>query len=262
MKTTTRRTFFKKVSAAGLAIAPLSVLASTPIKDQAALKILCIGGHPDDPESGCGGTLAKLSAAGHDVTTVYLTRGEAGIEGKSHAEAAAIRSKEAEAACKLLSLASAKRFGRAGVKPHFLGQVDGNTMVNSEWIDKMTSFIEEAKPEIVFTHWPIDSHKDHQAASMLTTQAWMRGGKKFDLYYFEVLSGIQTVGFHPTDYVDITSTRETKRKAVYCHASQNPAGIYSEGHELMEQFRGLEAGYAAAEAFIFVGGKRNLDLQD
>ena len=247
MKTTTRRTFFKKVSAAGLAIAPLSVLASTSIKDQAALKILCIGGHPDDPESGCGGTLAKLSA---------------GIEGKSHAEAAAIRSKEAEAACKVLSLASAKPFGRPGVKPHFLGQVDGNTMVNSEWIDKMTSFIEEAKPEIVFTHWPIDSHKDHQAASMLTTQAWMRGGKKFDLYYFEVLSGIQTVGFHPTDYVDITSTRETKRKAVYCHASQHPAEIYSHGHELMEQFRGLEAGYAAAEAFIFVGGKRNLDLQD
>ena len=251
MKTTTRRTFFKKVSAAGLAIAPLSVLASTTVRDQAALKILCIGGHPDDPESGCGGTLAKLSAAGHDVTIVYLTRGEAGIDGKSHTEAAAIRSKEAEAACKVLSS-----------KSHFLGQVDGNTTVSNEWIDKMTSFVEGVKPDIVFTHWPIDSHKDHQAASMLTTQAWMRGGKKFDLYYFEVLSGIQTVGFHPTDYVDITSTRETKRKAVYCHASQNPAGIYSEGHELMEKFRGLEAGYAAAEAFIFVGGKRDLDLQD
>ena len=35
MKTTTRRTFFKKVSAAGLAIAPLSVLASTTVRDQA-----------------------------------------------------------------------------------------------------------------------------------------------------------------------------------------------------------------------------------
>src|SRR5687767_6747846 len=103
MKTTTRRTFFKKVSAAGLAIVPLSVLASTPVKDQAALKILCVGGHPDDPESGCGGTLAKLSAAGHDVTVVYLTRGEAGIDGKAYTEAAATRTKEAEAACKQLS---------------------------------------------------------------------------------------------------------------------------------------------------------------
>jgi LmbE family N-acetylglucosaminyl deacetylase len=241
---TSRRNFLKKVSATGLAIAPLSVLASQPSKDLAALKILCVGGHPDDPESGCGGTLTKLSAAGHDVTTLYLTRGEAGIPGKSHAEASAIRSKEAEAACKILS-----------IKPHFLGQIDGNTIVNNEWIDKMVSFIEQSKPDIVFTHWPIDSHKDHQAASMLTTQAWMRGGKKFDLYYFEVLSGIQTVGFHPTDYVDITSTRETKRKAVYCHTSQNPTEIYSHGHELMEQFRGLEAGYSAAEGFVYVGGR-------
>ena len=247
MKTTSRRTFFKKVSIASLSIAPLSILAATPIKSLAALKVLCIGGHPDDPESGCGGTLAKFAAAGHDVTTLYLTRGEAGIPGKSNTEAAAIRSKEAEAACKLLS-----------VKPHFLGQIDGSTIVNNEWIDKMLSFIDQAKPDIVFTHWPIDSHKDHQAASMLTTQAWMRGGKKFDLYYFEVLSGIQTVGFHPTDYVDITSTRETKRQAVYCHTSQNPAEIYSHGHESMEHFRGLEAGYAAAEAFVYVGGKRQL----
>ena len=242
---TSRRNFFKKVSSISLAIAPLSVLASSPSKDQAAVKVLCVGGHPDDPESGCGGTLAKLSAAGHDVISVYLTRGEAGIDGKTHSEAAAIRSKEAEAACKLLN-----------IKSHFLGQVDDNTIVNNEWIDKMVSFIEQARPDIVFTHWPVDSHKDHQAASILTTQAWMRSGKRFDLYYFEVLSGIQTVGFHPTDYVDITSTRETKRKAVYSHTSQNPAEIYSHGHELMEKFRGLEAGYAAAEAFVFVGGKR------
>lgn len=245
---TSRRTFLKNVSVTSLAIAPLSLLASSNSKELAApLKVLCVGGHPDDPESGCGGTLAKLSAAGHDVTTLYLTRGEAGIPGKSHAEASAIRSKEAEAACKLMA-----------IKPQFLGQIDGDTVVNNEWIGKMVSFIEQVKPDIVFTHWPIDSHKDHQAASILTTQAWMRGGKKFDLYYFEVLSGIQTVGFHPTDYVDITSTRETKRKAVYCHTSQNPAEIYSEGHQLMEQFRGLESGNEAAEAFVFVGGKRQL----
>jgi LmbE family N-acetylglucosaminyl deacetylase len=72
------------------------------------------------------------------------------------------------------------------------------------------------------------------------------------------ISGIQTVAFHPTDYVDITSTRETKRKAVYSHTSQHPETIYSHGHELMEQFRGLEAGYGAAEGFVFVGGKRQL----
>ena len=58
------------------------------------LKIVCVGGHPDDPESGCGGTLARYAALGHSVTVIYLTRGEAGIPGKSHDEAAGIRSAE------------------------------------------------------------------------------------------------------------------------------------------------------------------------
>jgi LmbE family N-acetylglucosaminyl deacetylase len=54
-----------------------------------------IGGHPGDPESGCGGTLARYSVRGHNVTIIYPTRGEASIVGKTHDEAAAIRTDEA-----------------------------------------------------------------------------------------------------------------------------------------------------------------------
>ena len=32
--------------------------------------------------------------------------------------------------------------------------------------------------------------------------------------------GAQTQMFHPTDFVDITTTRERKHQACYCHASQ------------------------------------------
>lgn len=213
------------------------------------LKVVCVGGHPDDPESGCGGTLAKMTAAGHAVSIIYLTTGEAGIPGKGHAEAAVIRKAEALAACKILQ-----------AKPVFAGQVDGDTVVNNEWTEKVMKLIEAEKPDIVFTHWPVDSHKDHQAASMLTIQSWVRGGKKFDLYFFEVCLGDQTHIFHPTDYVDITSTQELKRKAVYCHQSQNPAGIYEAddcNHGMMEKFRGMEIGVAAAEGFVKCG---NLNL--
>ena len=49
------------------------------------LKAVCVGAHPDDPESGCGGTLARYTAAGHRVTVIYLTRGEAGVRGRSAA---------------------------------------------------------------------------------------------------------------------------------------------------------------------------------
>ena len=68
------------------------------------LKLVVAGGHPDDPESGCGGTMARFAEAGGDVVALYLTRGEAGIPGKSAQEAARIRTREAEEACKILGL--------------------------------------------------------------------------------------------------------------------------------------------------------------
>ena len=243
----TRREFFKKASLVSLATLPHSSLAQTKPENQITkLKVVCVGGHPDDPESGCGGTLAKFSAAGHEVKVLYLTRGEGGIEGKSADESASIRTKEAEAACEILK-----------VQHSFLGQIDGNTMVNNEWIAKMAEFMEIEKPDLVFTQWPIDSHRDHQAASMLTMQAGLRTKKKFQIYFYEVCAGEQTMTFHPTDFVDISIEQEIKRKALFCHVSQDPEGIYACGHEAMEKFRGMEAGVSAAEAFVKLNGKNS-----
>jgi LmbE family N-acetylglucosaminyl deacetylase len=57
----------------------LPALAAGQTSSGQTTKIVCVGGHPDDPESGCGGTLARYAALGASVTIVYLTRGEAGI---------------------------------------------------------------------------------------------------------------------------------------------------------------------------------------
>jgi LmbE family N-acetylglucosaminyl deacetylase len=206
------------------------------------LKVVCCGGHPDDPESGCGGTLARYSAAGHAVTVVYLTRGEAGIRGKPHEEAAVIRSAECEAACKIL-----------GVRPVFAGQVDGATVVDAKAAQALGRIIGGIAPDVLLTHWPIDSHLDHQAASILTYRAWLAGGQRAELFYFEVNQGEQTMGFRPTDYVDITPVREKKKAALFAHKSQDGESIYSRHHGPMEEFRGREAGCAAAEAFVRLG---------
>jgi hypothetical protein len=50
------------------------------------------------------------------------------------------------------------------------------------------------------------------------------------------------MGFHPTDYVDITAVREKKKAALLAHRSQNGEEIYRKHHEVMENFRGREAG--------------------
>lgn len=198
-----------------------------------------MGGHPDDPESGCGGTLARYAAAGASVTILYLTRGEAGIPHKSHDEAAAIRSSEAEAACKILR-----------AKPVFAGQIDGATIVDRDAADIVAKLIFAEDPAVVFTHWPIDSHLDHQAASTLAYRAWLAARGRFELYYYEVDLGSQTIGFHPTDYVDITPMRETKKAALFAHRSQDGEAIYRDYHQPMENWRGREAGCGAAEAFV------------
>ncbi len=37
------------------------------------LKVIVVGAHPDDPETGCGGTMALMAKEGHDVISAYLT---------------------------------------------------------------------------------------------------------------------------------------------------------------------------------------------
>jgi LmbE family N-acetylglucosaminyl deacetylase len=202
------------------------------------LKVVCVGAHPDDPESGCGGTLARYAGSGHQVTVIYLTRGEAGIRGKSAQEAAALRTAEARAACQSL-----------GARPVFAGQIDGQTEVNRERSQSLYRLLAAEKPDVVFTHWPLDTHPDHQAASLLTLRAYLASGRRFALYFFEVNSGSQTLGFVPTAYVDITQTREKKKAALFAHRSQDGERIYRTHHEVMENFRGRELGVAAAEAF-------------
>src|SRR2546425_2170929 len=139
-------------------------LVSAQAEDRARISVVCVGGHPDDPESGCGGTLARYAALGHAVTVVYLTRGERGISGKSLDDAARIRSAECQAACKIM-----------GAKPVFFGQIDGATEVTHTHVDAMKRVLAAEHPDLLFTHWPVDTHMDHQVASMLTIRAWMEG---------------------------------------------------------------------------------------
>jgi LmbE family N-acetylglucosaminyl deacetylase len=249
VKPNNRRQFVKNISS-GLTLLTLPQLLQSHKKDTfSSKKVVCVGAHPDDPESGCGGTLAKLAIAGHSVTIIYLTTGEAGIPNQTHAEAANIRKKEAINACHLLN-----------AQPIFAGQIDGATIVSNETLKQLQNLINLEQPDIVFTHWPIDTHKDHQAAALLTIQTWVANPLKFELYFFEVCTGEQTLVFKPTDWVDISDTQTIKKNAVYCHTSQNPAGIYACGHAIMEDFRGREMGAKAAEAFVRMTGKGSISL--
>jgi LmbE family N-acetylglucosaminyl deacetylase len=224
-----------------LAAGALTASAPAAEPTQASrLKVLIAGAHPDDPESGCGGTIARYVDRGYEVAVLYLTRGEAGIAGKSHDEAAAIRTAEAKKACTLLK-----------ARPLFAGQIDGATEVNAARYAAFRKIVEAEKPDVVLTHWPIDTHPDHRACSLLVYDAWLRLGRRFALYYFEVILGGQTQCFPPTHYVDITAVEPRKRDACFAHESQHARdGWYPNIHVKMQQYRGMEIGVRMAEAFV------------
>jgi N-acetylglucosamine malate deacetylase 1 len=208
-------------------------------EDGQTMKIVVAGAHPDDPESGCGGTIARCSSLGHEVVILYLTRGEAGIPGKSAEEAAEIRTEEAQKACAILN-----------ARPLFAGQIDGSTDVGGSQYDHVRAILESEQPSVLFTQWPIDSHRDHRAISLLVYDYWLKSGKKAALFYYEVETGEQTQNFHPTNYVNIVETEARKRAACFAHGSQFPGTSFWPQHDRMNHFRGMECGCRVAEGFI------------
>jgi LmbE family N-acetylglucosaminyl deacetylase len=240
----TRRELFVGAGglATSLALAPFvtSVMAevsptSAPppeAKTDRKMKVMVAGGHPGDPEYGCGGTVARLTNLGHEVVLIYLN------DGGWPPTSSATRIAEAKRACEILK-----------ALPAYAGQVNGNAVVDNAHYEAYAKIIDAEKPDVMFTQWPIDNHRDHRAITMLTYDAWRQSKKNFSLYYYEVSDGEDTLQFSPTHYVDITETEPMKRSACYAHASQTPDRYYAL-QDQVAAFRGIEGGSKRAEAFV------------
>jgi len=200
------------------------------------LKIVVTGGHPGDPEYGCGGTVARYTAAGHDVVLFYLNKGEKSCpDPKPEAN---VRVGEARKACEILR-----------ARPKFAPQCDAHAIVDRAHYDEFRDLLAAEKPDVVFTHWPVDNNADHRAIANLTYDAWNKLGRGFSFYYYEVSDGADTQMFTPTNYVDIAQVESVKRAACYAHASQSPDRFYALQTEVA-RFRGIESGFNLAEAFV------------
>jgi LmbE family N-acetylglucosaminyl deacetylase len=212
-------------------------LANTSSK----LRIVVFGAHPDDPESGCGGLIALLTQAGHEVIVAYGTsfRGDRKFFGKPEDE---VRRAEAEAACRAL-----------GARPFFFPYPHEKLAADQATLESVREWLDDVKPDIVVTHWPLDTHPNHHAVSSLVWQCYKRKGG-WNLYFFEVMTDQQTLAFRPTLYLDIESVRALKKTALDCHKSQDPESIWK-AHEAMHERRGRECGAAHAEAYELLEAK-------
>jgi LmbE family N-acetylglucosaminyl deacetylase len=237
MKPFTRRDLLTKATWLGTAAAAgLSAGASEEKPIQRKLKIVVTGGHPGDPEYGCGGMIARCADFGHEVVVLYLNKGE--WTDKPGYDPAPVRAAEAAKACEILK-----------ARPAFAGQIDAKSIVDASHYDQFHRLLEAEQPDVLFTQWPLDNHRDHRAVANLTFDAWRRMSKKCALYYYEVSNGEDTVQFAPTDYVDITGSAARKRLACYAHASQSPDKFYAL-QEMVTRLRGIESGHPQAEGYI------------
>ena len=213
-----------------------AALPAAAIPYASRLKVVVAGGHPGDPECGCAGTIARFSDLGHEVVLLYLNRGEGYCGGASLGQCASIRTAEAREACRILK-----------ARAVFAGQTDGRAIVDAPHYDAFARILESENPNAVFTQWPVDSHRDHRALAALTLDAWLHGGRKFALYYYEVAE--DTAMFAPSEYVDITMVESRRRAACYAHTSQQPDKWYPKQVAITKS-RGAAAGFSQAEAFL------------
>jgi LmbE family N-acetylglucosaminyl deacetylase len=237
MKTLSRRELLGAgvMAASGAAV----VAADRAITEKQSVapgkKIVVTGGHPGDPEYGCGGTIARLADLGHDIVLLYLNRGD---PNETPGQVSFPRVAEAARACEILK-----------ARPVYAGQIDGHAIVDGAHYEAFRQITAREKPDALFTQWPVDNHADHRAISLLSYDAWLHLKKSFALYYYEVSNGEDTTCFTPTHYVDISATADRKRRACFAHASQSPDRYYGL-QQTVAKFRGIESGAREAEAFI------------
>ncbi len=224
--------------------------------------VLVVSAHPDDPDFGAGGTIAKLAKNGSRVVYAIVTDGSQGGEDpkQKDSELVALREKEQKAAAKVLGVK----------KVEFLGYKDGHLSPDLKLRHDIVRMIRKYKPELVITHIPgrvLDapmgaSHPDHLAVGEATMAAVYPDSRNPRAFRSLLKEGLEPhevkevwIPFWTSgDYVvDISSTLDQKITALRKHKSQ----VSKPGREWdFEKFMrkrhgevGKRGGYKYAESF-------------
>jgi LmbE family N-acetylglucosaminyl deacetylase len=193
-------------------------------------RVLVMLAHPDDPEFFCGGTIARWTSLGWDVSYLLFTRGdkgndEVGTDSKALAE---LRMQEQRAAAKILGVTEVE----------FLDYPDGYLVPDIQLRKDLVRAIRIKRPKIVVTCDPTNyfpgaryiNHPDHRAAGQATIDAVFPAAGS-GLYFTEMLDleGVKphkveqvyvSMAQHPNTVIDVTRFVDLKIKALQEHKSQ------------------------------------------
>ncbi len=230
------------------------------------MDIAIIAAHMDDEVLGCGGTIAKYNIEGHNIHVLVLTdscsAGHRDIELLPGTDGT-VMAKEVISEKKAEFLAAMEVLG--GYKTWKICDCPDMRLDTVPHIDlnkKIESFIDEVKPEVVFTHHPGDINLDHRKvfeSTMVATRP-VPGCPVNKVLCYESMYNNEWFGqpFVPNTYIDITDTLHIKLSAMEAYQSEiqeppHPRSIRSLIN--LACTRGPAVGVSAAEAFMMV---RNL----
>jgi LmbE family N-acetylglucosaminyl deacetylase len=196
------------------------VLFSAALAQNAPLRIIMIGAHPDDCDQDGGGTAILFAKMGYAVKFVSVTNGDAGHQDIGGSALANRRYAEAKEA--------GKRFGvEYDVLPNHDGELVPSLDVRLQVIRK----IRDWNADIVFAPRPNDYHPDHRYTGVLVQDAAYMVGvpniaadtpplKKNPVFVYFQDNFQRPNPFRPDVAIDITPVFDQKVHAMDAHESQ------------------------------------------
>lgn len=213
-------------------------------------RILVVAAHPDDETLGAGGTIAKFSKQGHEVTVLVVS---GHLPPLYERETYDITVRESEEAFAIL-----------GVVQSYFFEIPA-TMIGPIYIinQKIGELVRNVEPHVVLCPYP-DRHIDHRVVfdSVMVATRPIGAARSIELLAaYETLSETHwnapyiEPNFVPSWVVDITAHIEQKRQALQCYGSQMlpfPAPRSIEAVDALAKFRGTQAGFAFGEGFHII----------
>jgi len=218
-------------------------------------RALAVYAHPDDPEVGCGGTLARWAASGTEIHLVIANRGDKGSsDPATDPDAlAARRAEEVGRAAEVLSLSSVEHLGYPD------GEIDNDGTLRARLVEIIRRRRPDAvigpDPTAVFFGDSYVNHRDHRELGWALLDSLVPAASPL---YVPDAGPAHQVGLmllsgtlDADAWVDIAEVLDRKVAAVTCHESRlggDPAVVA----QLLEQRaaeEGQRSGLAHAEGF-------------
>ncbi|MCG3258210.1 MAG: PIG-L family deacetylase [Candidatus Heimdallarchaeota archaeon] len=205
------------------------------------MKLAFVFAHPDDEALSSGGTIAKYSTLGDEVSTLCLSSDS-------------VRKVEYFNATKILGVHKPIIFDYQNVESK-------KQEITKDFIDYLLNF----RPEIVVTHLENDYHIDHRATYNIVLEGieWAAHETQHkNPHLVNKLYVAETTILIPNPHilVDISDCYDQKEEAIKCYKSQLSKGgdnFYINFHKNRTQMRGAQASTKHAEAFLKVPLKQN-----